>query len=438
MWLEIDDETGVPEERVIAKATEAAIGFGSLVTAPEDFSDAVWTKADAGDVIGGSITTPDGNTGTTNGNIADTTDGAHGPQLFFADSSIFTDDTSYTFSVYLKAGNRNWVRLQVRDKAGNYYNSYFDLANGVVGSAPTDDEGIEAVGNGWYRCWVTEDIKSGATSVRYSIHTADDDGDGTITGDGSTVNTYLWGAMLTEGTAPAPYLPLYSNRGYRIVLHDGTYTVWGWIGEPDAVEALGSNLAPTATCTDPDNDQDVTTGWIAAGSATLSSEAGGQTGNCLKVLENGGDSPRGYNDPTVEVGKLYRFLGHHKDIDTTGDDPTFRLESPTGTTVVIETPSAAAAWASFAAYFIAADTTARIRLVHNALNGDSDAYYFDDVYLKEVTAVGLDAVYIYTTRRLTTQSWNGDVADFDWNAMTALEIEQYVESAKGTLLKVSR
>lgn len=47
-----------------------------------------------------------------------------------------------------------------------------------------------------------------------------------------------------------------------------------------------ANLAPTACCTDPDNDQNNTTGWTGW-AATLTSEAGGVTGYRLKAVASG-------------------------------------------------------------------------------------------------------------------------------------------------------
>ena len=58
-----------------------------------------------------------------------------------------------TFSVYVKAGTLNWVRLQAID-AGNNPNAFFDLQNGVVGVTQGSnyvDSSIESIGSGWYR-----------------------------------------------------------------------------------------------------------------------------------------------------------------------------------------------------------------------------------------------------------------------------------------------
>ena len=54
----------------------------------------------------------------------------------------------------------------------------------------------------------------------------------------------------------------------------------------------------------------VTTGWTAS-TATLSSVASGQTGNCLQVAESGGASAAiAYQDVGTIIGHLYKFSGY--------------------------------------------------------------------------------------------------------------------------------
>jgi hypothetical protein len=68
------------------------------------------------------------------------------------------------------------------------------------------------------------------------------------------------------------------------------------------------NMAPTDNCTDPDNDTDSTTGWSA--SAIISSEDGGRTGKCLKVLNNPSSNEQyAYyfvDSGALTVGKVYK------------------------------------------------------------------------------------------------------------------------------------
>jgi hypothetical protein len=84
-----------------------------------------------------------------------------------------------TFSVYVKAGNTDFVRINLLTSGSPNCNNYFDLANGSVGSSPSGSvahSSITAAGNGFYRIALTYDGSAGnITEVR--IQVADADGD---------------------------------------------------------------------------------------------------------------------------------------------------------------------------------------------------------------------------------------------------------------------
>jgi hypothetical protein len=77
----------------------------------------------------------------------------------------------------------------------------------------------------------------------------------------------------------------------------------------------------------------VTSGWTAS-DATLSSETGGQDGNCLRVAETGNTNPgKAYQDHTTKTGHLYKFAVYFKKgtadagkvmIGTTADEDAIR------------------------------------------------------------------------------------------------------------------
>jgi len=151
-----------------------------------------------------------------------------------------------------------------------------------------------------------------------------------------------------------------------------------------------TNNAPNSCCTDPDDDQDNTTGWGALNSATLSSEAGGNTGNCLKVLESGGNNPRASAESLPSsAGTLYTLSFYHKDVDTTGDNPQWRLYDESNAAYVNnwQALTAVGAWTQVTYTFEvpAGCASLRVYFQHTATSGDADAYYFDDVSLSEAT-----------------------------------------------------
>ena len=99
-----------------------------------------------------------------------------------------------TFSVYLKAGSRNWGLL-----VSTGTSAYFDLNNGVVGSGGTApiDANIESVGGGWYRC----SISANGSNAEVRIYPALADND--VSGTGSI---YMQDAQLEQGLVARDYI----------------------------------------------------------------------------------------------------------------------------------------------------------------------------------------------------------------------------------------
>lgn len=132
------------------------------------------------------------------------------------------------------------------------------------------------------------------------------------------------------------------------------------------------------------NDQADVDLWTEVGSVATSVASGVPGNNCVKVLESSADKPYIYRDYAVTPGQAYVLGVYHKDIDSTGKNPTIRVR-PAGTsdTVAAITPTAAANWTWQGLYFVVPTgcTTIRIFLIHNTTSGVGDAYYFDSLTL---------------------------------------------------------
>jgi hypothetical protein len=105
----------------------------------------------------------------------------------------------------------------------------------------------------------------------------------------------------------------------------------------------------------------VTTGWTS-GSATLTSEASGQSGNCLRVAESGGANPgTAYQDVTTVVGQLYKLSLYFK--KGTAAAGAFYVGTTVDADAIYASPALSdAAWAQKTIAFIATATTTRITL----------------------------------------------------------------------------
>ena len=116
-----------------------------------------------------------------------------------------------TGSVFAKKGaNVNWIRLRLSGTS-NPPRAWFDLENGVVGDVDVSGSAtIEDMGNGWYRCSLTEagNTTSGSGG-RLQIFLNESNGQTEFNADGDEYH-YIYGAQMEQGTYPTSYIPTYS------------------------------------------------------------------------------------------------------------------------------------------------------------------------------------------------------------------------------------
>ena len=133
-------------------------------------------------------------------------DGTAGNTHFASQTFTATDDTDYTFSVYMKASNRTDSQLGLLDGAGNAFTATFDLTNGEL-TATSNDPAATSITedvNDWYRCSVSGNVGSGGASEAVQIFVAD----GTETSfDGLNQQSILvWGAQVETGLVATDYI----------------------------------------------------------------------------------------------------------------------------------------------------------------------------------------------------------------------------------------
>lgn len=122
--------------------------------------------------------------------------------------------------------------------------------------------------------------------------------------------------------------------------------------------------------------------WTGS-SASLSSVAIGQAGNCLQVSNSGAASGAAYQDITTVAGRIYRLdvyfkkgtgsAGGSVEVGTTGA-PTSLINGAALTD---------ASWTQYSYVFIASDTTTRITLRNESSTG-SETALFDTVVAEEI------------------------------------------------------
>ena len=149
----------------------------------------------------------------------------------FDTGAIGTQTTQqYTFSVFLKKGEFNRVRVQMGLDTGTVGEqlAFFDLnlTDGVIGSIFTpgngiviDGYGVVPYGNGWYRAYITGTFSFGFSQIRPIIFVRDASGASTYTGDASS-GIYIWGMKLFKGV-----LDPYQSVAGQVFYADTEYNI---------------------------------------------------------------------------------------------------------------------------------------------------------------------------------------------------------------------
>jgi len=173
----------------------------------EDFSKSSWTKTNCSMIdpytnnilISGTVRSPNGEITTNFLREDGTASAAHGISCTVAS---LNQNYCYVVSIYAKAKDRTWFRIDVTTTSATY-NVWYNLTTGLVGHVTVSGAdlataywrpAIEDCTYGWYRCKLMFMIRGG-TSVTLGFGIANDNGNVTYSGN-STSGLYIWGAQL--------------------------------------------------------------------------------------------------------------------------------------------------------------------------------------------------------------------------------------------------
>jgi len=236
--LYTDPETGlIKSAGVNIPRFEEAGGLRALLLEPQvvnrchdsqAFRAAIsgWTNTNC-TVTDDATTAPDGN--DTADKIVEAADVAsiHGIKDDIAEGE-WSDDVKICFPVYAKQAERTWMKLSMRTKENAWVGASFNLATGEIGTEGVDAVGIQAAANGFYRCWIINDIGNGVTDTVFQIDIAEADNDTTYDGNG-TSGIYVWQADITE--CPGVTTPIYTSGVSAARSSDAGYPRWALPGD---------------------------------------------------------------------------------------------------------------------------------------------------------------------------------------------------------------
>jgi hypothetical protein len=190
----------------------------NLLTFSEQFDNSAWTKVRSS-ITANATTAPDGTT-TADKLVIDTTAATNHSA---GENQSVISDTPYTLSVYAKAGEITQINLRFNAQfpAGS---TFFDLSAGTkTNSGAIVDSTITPVGNGWYRCSITQTANaSGTAQSQVFLAVA---GSITIATANGTDGVFLWGAQLNVGALQPYYSTTVKNQtGYSQAFDNAAWT----------------------------------------------------------------------------------------------------------------------------------------------------------------------------------------------------------------------
>ena len=210
----------------------------NLALRSEEFENVSWSKSVGVTVGANSIISP---SGIQNADKFIENNVTGDKWLYF--TPTVTTGTNYTYSVYAKKGERDFIYINAYSNQNNI--TWFNLNTGTIGTS-SGVSTITNIGNGWYRCSVTITVLSGIQFFLLGVSNANN-----VTsyfGNG-TSGIYVWGAQLELGSYPTSYIPTVASsvtRNADVISKTGISSLIGQTEGTIFINVIGTkDMMPT-------------------------------------------------------------------------------------------------------------------------------------------------------------------------------------------------
>jgi len=180
----------------------------NLVQYSEDFPNAWWQTKARCTVSTGTVVELDQS--LTPGFSIITEDTTAINTHYIRRQTCLTNDVVYTISIFVRKGTRSQIWIGDNGASGQY--RIFDLnTKSVLSAGSSVAAGIQYVGNGAYRCWITLTATTANNNIDFGLAK---DGAISYTGDGLG-NAYIWGAQCEANPFMTSYIATNGTNGTR-------------------------------------------------------------------------------------------------------------------------------------------------------------------------------------------------------------------------------
>lgn len=183
----------------------------NLLDYAEETDNGYWGKVNA-TVVKNARIAPNGSL-TAEGIVAAVGTGVPAPHYYERNMLGLVAGKSYSYSIHMHPGASRHMSLYVYGVGNALIKVSVDAVTKQVTGLSNDGTGLLSnygateMEDGWWRLWMTGYPDSAATNRRFRVTLFNDSNVGSFIGDGTTVQTYVWGAMVAEGTALQPVVP---------------------------------------------------------------------------------------------------------------------------------------------------------------------------------------------------------------------------------------